>query len=200
MNFIERILKTKKIKSAKTFLKRTFKKAQNDVHQLKEKMNNKFEISEKISDIKERVIKTDKKFKISKKASKIKNEIAEKTEFAADKIESVLDNKISFDTFSKVEIKIGKILEAEKIENSEKLLKLKVSFGKNDQRQIISGIAKWYSPQELTGKKATFITNLESKKIMGLDSDGMILGVSQENNFSILSPEKDEIEAGAKAS
>ncbi len=179
--------------------------------ELSEELDEKFDISEKVSSIKEdvselteeakkKLSEVDKKYQISEKVSSAGEKISEAAEKAGSKIEAVLDDKISFDTFAKVEIKVGEILEAEKVEKSEKLLKLKVNFGGRDQRQIISGIAKSYSPAELIGKKAVFVTNLEPRKIMGLESDGMILGVSKGKTFSILSPEKDEIEAGARAS
>jgi methionyl-tRNA synthetase len=211
MSFIQRIFKTKKIKEAKKIIKKTGKNIAEEAKELAQKADEKFDLSEKLDDLKEgaenildeakeKIGEVDKKFEVSKKAEEIANKTSELAEKAGNKIESVLDEKISFDTFAKVEIKVGEILEAEPVKKSEKLLKLKVDFGGRDQRQIISGIAKSYSPEEIIGKKATFVTNLEPRKIMGLESNGMILGVSNKKTFSILSPEKDEIEAGAKAS
>jgi len=211
MNFLKRILNTKKVKQAKKIIKNSAKDVSEKAQDLAQKADEKFDISDKISDlkedageligdVKEKISEVDKKYKVSEKASGVLDKASDLAEKAGDKIEAVLDDKISFDTFSKVEIKVGEILEAEKVEKSEKLLKLKVDFGGRDQRQIISGIAKSYTPKEIIGKKATFVTNLEPRKIMGLESDGMILGVSQGKIFSILSPEKNEIEAGDKAS
>jgi len=100
----------------------------------------------------------------------------------------VKNTKISYDDFKKVEIKVGEILSAEKIEEADRLLKLKVKFGE-DERQIISGISEYYpDPQELVGKKVPFVTNLEPRKIMGYESNGMIMAaLDRENsNFSLL--------------
>jgi methionyl-tRNA synthetase len=94
---------------------------------------------------------------------------------------------ISIDDFKKIEIKIGEILSAEKVEGSDKLLKLVVSFSEENPRQIISGISTFFSdPNELIGKKCAFATNLEPRVIKGLESQGMILAVSGENFFSLL--------------
>lgn len=104
-----------------------------------------------------------------------------------------MGNKISFDDFKKVEIKVGKILSAEKVEGSLKLLKLSVSFNEDSPRQIVSGIAKYF-PNEtlLVGKKCMFVTNLEPRMIMGLESNGMLFAVGGgENPFSLLEPNAD---------
>ncbi|HBB56922.1 TPA: methionine--tRNA ligase subunit beta [Patescibacteria group bacterium] len=83
---------------------------------------------------------------------------------------------INFDDFQKIEIKVGGILSAEKVEGSEKLLKLSVDFGEEIPRQVVSGIAKTFTtPEILIGKQFIFITNLEPRKIMGLESQAMIL-------------------------
>ena len=83
---------------------------------------------------------------------------------------------ITFNDFQKIEIKIGTILSAEKVEGSEKLLKLSVDFGEEKPRQVISGIAKTFKqPEKLVGKQFLFVTNLEPRSIMGLESQAMIL-------------------------
>lgn len=84
---------------------------------------------------------------------------------------------ISLDDFAKVELKVGTVLEAEEIPNLDKLLKLQVDLGEEKPRQVLSGIRKWYKSEKLIGKQFVFITNLESKVIMGLKSEGMILAV-----------------------
>jgi methionyl-tRNA synthetase len=98
----------------------------------------------------------------------------------------MIDN-ITYDDFKKVEIKVGEILSVEIIEGSDKLLKLKVVFGE-EERQILSGIKNYYEdPQVLVGKKVPFVTNLAPRMMMGLESQGMILAVhDDENNFSLL--------------
>lgn len=92
---------------------------------------------------------------------------------------------INFDDFQKVEIQIGTIIEAVPVDNSEKLLKLTVDFGE-EKRQVLSGIAKFYSPEDLIDKQFTFVTNLEPRQIMGLESQAMILAGGDQ--ASLLTP------------
>lgn len=100
---------------------------------------------------------------------------------------------INIDDFSKIKIKIGKIIEAEKLEESNKLLKLKVDFGNEDIRQVLSGIAKWYNPEEIINKNFAFVVNLEPRKILEYESQAMILASHDPENdiVSILTPDKD---------
>ena len=84
---------------------------------------------------------------------------------------------IHFDDFAKVEMKVGEIISAEPVEGSEKLLKLQVNFGE-ETRQILSGIAKWYTPEDLINKQMVFLTNLEPRMMMGLESQGMLLAAT----------------------
>lgn len=110
-----------------------------------------------------------------------------------------LVKKIPYDDFAKVEIKVGKILTAEKIQNADKLLKLVVDFAEVSPRQIVSGISMYYpDPQVLVGKNCLFVTNLEPRMIRGYESNGMILALStSEGGFSLLEPNK-EIPIGTK--
>lgn len=101
---------------------------------------------------------------------------------------------INYDDFSKLELRIAKILTAEHVEGSEKLLKLQIDLG-SEQRQIISGIAKSYTPEQLVGKSVVIIANLEPRMIMGLESNGMLLAASDESGPVILIPER-EVPAG----
>lgn len=96
---------------------------------------------------------------------------------------------ITIDDFKKVEIRIGKILSAQKIEDSNKLLKLQVDFGA-EQRQILAGIAKFYEPGVLVGKLCPFVFNLETKKMGELESQGMIL-CADDNGPVLLNPDKE---------
>ncbi len=82
---------------------------------------------------------------------------------------------ITIDDFLKVELRVGTVLEAEEVPDSEKLIKQIVDFGELGQRQILSGIKQWYKPSQLVGKQFVYVTNLEPRKMMGLDSEGMIL-------------------------
>jgi tRNA-binding EMAP/Myf-like protein len=115
---------------------------------------------------------------------------------------------ITFEDFKKIEMRAGKILSAEKIPDTDKLLKLSVDFGETKEiienisetevkkslvsspRQIVSGISFYFpDPQTLVGKTCMFCTNLEPRKIKGYESNGMIIAVSDEQgNFSLLEP------------
>lgn len=97
----------------------------------------------------------------------------------------------SFDDFTKMDIRVGTILEAEKIKKADKLLKLLVDTGL-DKRTIVSGIAKYYTPQEVIGKKVTVLLNLAPRKIRGVESQGMILmAENDKGELSFVSPEKE---------
>nr|WP_281174093.1 methionine--tRNA ligase [Methanolacinia paynteri] len=95
---------------------------------------------------------------------------------------------ISIDEFANVEMKTAKILEAEKIEGSDKLLKIQVDLG-DEKRQIVSGIAKFYDPKELVGTDVIVVTNLKPAKLFGVESQGMILAAGDE--ASLLTPKRD---------
>ena len=110
---------------------------------------------------------------------------------------------INYDEFSKVELKIASILEAEKVEGSKKLIKLILDAGDKGEdgvlvkRQVIAGIGKVYEPDNLIGKQIVIVSNLEPKKLAGLESNGMILATNDEYGISILTPDK-EVESGSK--
>ena len=107
---------------------------------------------------------------------------------------------ISIEDFKKVDIAVGEILSAEKIPETDKLLKLSVNLGEEKPRQIVSGIS-FYFPDcsALVGRKCMFVANLEPRIISGLESQGMILAVSTEDGkFSLLEP-NNEIPAGTRA-
>ena len=95
--------------------------------------------------------------------------------------------KITYDDFKKIQMKVGKILAVEQVPGSEKLLKLSVDFAEGTPRQIISGIAFYFpNNQVLVGKKVAFVTNLEPRPLMGLMSNGMILAVKDDDNLAIM--------------
>ncbi len=107
---------------------------------------------------------------------------------------------ITFDDVKKVEMKVGKILKAEKVEGSEKLLRLEVDFGEETLRQVVSGIAKGYEdPQSLVGCSYIFVTNLEPRKIMGLESQAMILALVTDEDIALVTPSK-QVPPGAALS
>lgn len=99
---------------------------------------------------------------------------------------------INFEDFKKVDMRIGKIVTAQKVEGSEKLLKLAVDFGAEiGQRQIISGIGKKCNPEFLVGKEAVFVVNLAPREIMGLESNGMIMCADHNGEPYILVPQEE---------
>ena len=107
---------------------------------------------------------------------------------------------VNIEEFKKIDMMVGKILSAEKIPDTDKLLKLSVDLGEEKPRQIVSGIALYFpNLNDLVGKKCMFVANLEPRIIRGIESQGMVLAVSTEDNkFSLLEPE-DEIPTGARA-
>lgn len=100
---------------------------------------------------------------------------------------------INIEDFKKVDIVVGKILSAEKVPDTDKLLKLSVDLGEENPRQIVSGISLYFPDcSVLIGKKCMFVANLEPRTIRGLESNGMILAVSTEDGkFSLLEPNQE---------
>lgn len=97
---------------------------------------------------------------------------------------------ISFADFDKIELKVGTILEAEAVENSNKLVKLLLDLG-SEKRQIIAGIRKSYEPEKLIGMQIVVVANLEPRTLAGLTSQGMVLAAHDENGLPVvLYPEK----------
>ena len=95
------------------------------------------------------------------------------------KSEASNDELISIDYLDKIKLKVAKVLEAERVEGSEKLLKLQVSLG-NEQRQIVAGLQKYYAPEELVGKKVVIVANLKPAKLKGIESQGMVLAAGDD--------------------
>ena len=105
-------------------------------------------------------------------------------------------DEVTIEDFEKLEIKVGRIISCEKHPSADKLLVFKLDFG-NEERQIVSGIAKWYKPEELVGKKVAAIVNLKPVKLRGVESQGMILSAEDENgDLEVVSLEK--VNAGAE--
>ncbi len=100
------------------------------------------------------------------------------------------EDRISIDEFRKIKLRVGKVVSAEEVPNSSKLLKLIISF-KDEQRQVVAGIKNHYKPEELVGKKLIVVFNLKPAKLMGLTSDGMILAASDGEKLSVLTVDKD---------
>ena len=99
---------------------------------------------------------------------------------------------INFDDFSKLNLRVGKIISAEEVEGSNKLIKMKVDIG-DDERQIVAGISKYYSLDELTNKTVIVLINLEPRKIFGIESQGMLLASINGDEVSLLQTDKEMI-------
>ncbi len=102
---------------------------------------------------------------------------------------------ITFEDFKKLEIRIGKIVSAQKVEGTDKLLKLEVNLGE-EKRQLIAGIAQYYEPEELINKEVPILVNLEPRKIRSIESRGMILAAVDKEKPVLLHPDK-EVSAGS---
>ena len=107
--------------------------------------------------------------------------------------------EITFDDFSKMDIRIGKVIEAEKVEKSKKLLKLKVDTG-IDVRTVMSGIAEHFTPESIIGKQVTILVNLAPRKIMGVESQGMILMAEDKDGKLRLLQPSEEVAHGSTVS
>lgn len=104
---------------------------------------------------------------------------------------------ITYDDFAKLDIRIGTILEAEKIPEGDKLLKLKINIGE-EERQVMAGIAEFKTnPEELVGKQIPVLVNLEPRMLRGYESQGMILATGDGESFALLHPEK-EVKPGSQ--
>ena len=105
--------------------------------------------------------------------------------------------EITFAEFQKLDLRVGKIVEANPIPDSKKLIKILVDFG-TEKRQAVAGLLKWYKPEELVGKKCVFLLNLQRRMLAGVESQCMILAAEDEaGNIVVLQPEKD-IAEGSK--
>src|SRR4030066_1424269 len=99
--------------------------------------------------------------------------------------------EISFEEFQKLDLRIGKIIEANQIPGSRNLLKMIVDFG-DEKRQAVAGLLQWYKPEDLVGKKCAFILNLQKRKMIGVESQCMIFAAEDDKgNVVVLQPEKD---------
>lgn len=98
---------------------------------------------------------------------------------------------ISIDDLHTIEIKIGTVVSAERVLDTDKLLRLMVDLGEGEPRQIVSGIAAYVSdPETLVGKQLAFVANLEPRTIRGLESNGMLFAVGKEDTFAFLTPDR----------
>ena len=134
-------------------------------------------------------------------AAVAEEKVAEKIDFSNVKIEPLFEEMIDFDTFAKADFRTVKILECEAVPKSKKLLKFTLDDGTDRKRTILSGIHEYYEPEDLIGKTAIAIVNLPPRKMMGIDSEGMLISAVHEEDghegLNLLMV-NDRIPAGAK--
>jgi len=104
--------------------------------------------------------------------------------------DSAEDRSISIEDFAKVELRVAEVVAAEKHPNADRLLVLRLSLG-NEERTVVSGIARWYRPEELVGKKVVLVANLKPAKLRGVESQGMILAASEGDKLTLVTVEGD---------
>ncbi|MCC6545357.1 MAG: methionine--tRNA ligase [Nitrospirae bacterium] len=127
---------------------------------------------------------------IKSEGSKIMDEIKET---AVEK--PVVSDTISIEDFAKIKLRVGKIISAEGVPNSKKLIKLMIDIG-DEKRQLVAGIALHYKPEEIVGKSVVIVANLKPAKLMGIESQGMVLAASSGDTLTLLQPGQD-IQPGA---
>jgi len=104
--------------------------------------------------------------------------------------------QIDIKDFEKIDLRVAEVIECERVKNSEKLLKLKVKIGR-EERQIVAGIGKHYKPEELIGKRVVVVANLKPAKLMGIESQGMLLAAVKDEKLTIITT-LDEIDSGSQ--
>ncbi len=105
---------------------------------------------------------------------------------------------IEYDDFMKVDLRVAVVKTAEKVEKSKKLLKLTVDVGESTPRQIVAGISEHYAPEDLIGRRVIIVANLKPRKLMGLESQGMLLAASDDSSLRVLSVDED-VDPGSRA-
>ncbi len=108
------------------------------------------------------------------------------------------DGKIPIDDFLKVDLRVGRVLTAERVKNSDKLLHLTVDIGEKEPRTLVAGIAEAYAPVDLVGRKVVIVANLQPRKLKGITSNGMIVAASVEGGKPVLAGFHEEIPIGAR--
>lgn len=98
-------------------------------------------------------------------------------------------DEISYEDFAKLDIRIGTVLAAELVPDTDKLIKCRIDFGEMSERTIVSGIAQWKKPEELIGRQFPYIVNLAPRVIRGVESQGMLLAVGIQDGVALLNPD-----------
>lgn len=101
--------------------------------------------------------------------------------------------EISYEDFAKLEIRIGTVIAAEKVPETDKLIKCTIDFGELGERTIVSGIAEWKAPEDLVGLQLPYIVNLAPRVLRGIESQGMLLAASDEGGLALIRPEREVI-------
>ncbi len=101
---------------------------------------------------------------------------------------------VSYEDFKKLDIRVGIVLEAEDLEKSDHLLRLKVDIGEKEPRQILAGLKGYYTPKQLVNRKVIVLTNLQPRKMMGLESQGMLLAADVDDKPFLLKLHNDDSE------
>jgi methionyl-tRNA synthetase len=99
-------------------------------------------------------------------------------------------SEIQYDDFAKLEIRVGTVVAAEMVPDTDKLIKCTIDFGELGTRTIVSGIAQWKKPEELVGKQLPYIVNLAPRMLRGVESQGMLLAASDDAGVALLTPER----------
>ena len=107
--------------------------------------------------------------------------------------------QISIEEFSKVQLRVAEVKAAEKVEGADRLLKLTLDLG-DETRTVVSGIAQWYQPEDLPGRKVVLVANLKPAKLRGIVSEGMILAADDGDGNLVLVGTDQDIATGAKVS
>ena len=101
-----------------------------------------------------------------------------------------MSDEITYDDFAKLDIRVGTVVAAEMVPETDKLIKCTIDFGEFGTRTIVSGIAEWKKPEDLVGRQLPYIVNLAPRILRGVESQGMLLAASDENGVALLSPER----------
>jgi methionyl-tRNA synthetase len=131
-----------------------------------------------------------------KNTEKKMEKVTEEAQKPAPRPEAVEPELIGIEDFAKVQLRVGKIVAAERVEKSEKLVKLQVDIG-TETRQVVAGIGKSYAPEQLIDRSIVIVVNLKPAKLMGVESQGMLLAASSGDILSVVTPDR-EIKPGAK--
>ncbi len=109
-----------------------------------------------------------------------------------------MEEYVDFETFKKIDLRVGKVVQAERVSHAKKLIKLIVDLG-TERRQLVAGLAEWYKPEDLVGKHIVVVTNLKPKKFMGVESKGMLLAAGcEKGEVPVLLTVEKEVKPGTK--